>query len=248
MYIKTVLKHILESPYKETLYAIDVLNEYFHSWGKSDSPDTGKGVAFFEDIYPIREATGQSMVTNPEFAKKAYMICYEMLEQYNMTEKTKLFYNDFSTYNGDIADRIIKFHNYLNSKDSINPEGKKICEGVGMQTHLGYNNPTLALYEETVNKFVDAGLKIHVTEWDVMHNRQNGIATPEECGKYYKDIMSILVNANAGKPEPVVTSITIWGLYDGVSWRAEWNPLIFTGLYNPKPAYYDLMDLVKPTN
>ena len=43
-----------------------------------------------------------------------------------------------------------------------------------------------------------------------------------------------------------VTGITLWGLYDTISWRASCSPLLFdTGITDPKASFYEFINAAK---
>ena len=43
-----------------------------------------------------------------------------------------------------------------------------------------------------------------------------------------------------------VTDITLWGLYDTISWRASCSPLLFdTGITDPKASFYEFINAAK---
>ena len=44
-----------------------------------------------------------------------------------------------------------------------------------------------------------------------------------------------------------ITGITFWGLYDAISWRANWAPLLFgSGMNDPKASFYKVIEAGKP--
>lgn len=67
-------------------------------------------------------------------------------------------YNDFNTYME--VDDVITMIRYINSE-------KKICNGVGMQSHLGTTFPSVSYYTAALQAFVNAGFEVQITELDV---------------------------------------------------------------------------------
>ncbi len=58
-------------------------------------------------------------------------------------------------------------------------------------------------------------------------------------GYFYRDVFDLLREYQASAPAAErLFSATVWGLTDTRSWRAEQQPLLFTGALQPKPAYY----------
>ncbi|MCH5253033.1 MAG: endo-1,4-beta-xylanase, partial [Lachnospiraceae bacterium] len=70
-YVKTVMEHLLKSPYADAIYAVDVVNEYFHSHNASDESVNTNGVTFWEEIYNTEDGSTGKMVTNPSYVKLA---------------------------------------------------------------------------------------------------------------------------------------------------------------------------------
>ena len=116
-----------------------------------------------------------------------------------------------------------------------------------MQSHISINYPSLESYEAAVDKFLATGLQVQVTELDIMMEDGN---TDEELANHYKDILSILVRKQKNRDKSVnvrgITGVTIWGLYDSISWRKDNKPLLFgTGLDDPKQAFYSVLEAAK---
>lgn len=239
-YVRTVMDHVMKSPYADVIYTVDVVNEYFHSHNSHDSSVNTNGVTFWEQIYNTSES-GSKMKTTPSYVKLAFKCAYDALVANKRTDVT-LIYNDYNTYGDDTADRIVSLYNWLNTKDDINTGGDKICSGVGMQTHLsaGETYHSAAKFKAALDKFRTAGMEIQVTEWDATNYK--GLSEAE-MAEYWKDIMQALIDTK--KAGGNVTGITIWGLYDATSWRADGNPLPFTGLFNIKDSFTALIDLAK---
>lgn len=70
-----------------------------------------------------------------------------------MRGRVKLFYNDYNTYL--ISDDIVSMIKFVN-------EGGKICDGVGMQSHLDVHWPDANYIGSTIDKFKNAGFEIQI--------------------------------------------------------------------------------------
>lgn len=247
-YIRTLMNHVLGGEYADTVYAWDVVNEYFHSHGASEKT---KNTSYYENIYgaykgkegAVADGSQSGMTTEPSYVKLAFQIAHDELVKYGKAGKIKLFYNDFNTY--DVQKDICHLVNYVNS-------GEKLMDGVGMQTHLSLEYPSVELYKTTLEFFrVNIpDVEIQITELDVTMNygQQPGGSygyvdlkqTDKQQGAYHYDLMkAILQEKKAGLN---LTGLVFWSLYDGVSWRAAGTPCIFNGLNSPKSAYYAVLD------
>jgi endo-1,4-beta-xylanase len=146
----------------------------------------------------------------------------------------KLFYNDYNT-EGDSR----KANQVYDMVRSMVERGIPI-DGVGLQMHVTQNdnNPTSAQLVANLQRLVDLGLEVNITELD--------IAT---CGNGGTDA---LLQAQAQRAYSVVQAcvsqagcraVTVWGVADQYSWRNDCNgggdplPLLFDDAYGKKPAY-----------
>lgn len=231
-YIKTVMDHVLKSEYADCLYAYDVVNEYLHSKGSSkDAKPT-----YWELIYNTADSSvGLGVTLRPNYVQKAFQFAHDMLVEYDRLD-VKLFYNDFNCY--QYPEDIVHLTDFIN-------ENGQICDGIGMQAHLNISetfhsatNFATALEVFRVNA---PNLEIHITELDATMNP--AVKTDQEQAAYYDQIMNALITnkKNGGN----ITALIIWSLYDGVSWRDQQKPCIFKGIYNPKSAFYAVIDSVE---
>ncbi len=149
MYVKTVMNHVYLSDYGDVVYAWDVCNEVIHA------KDSG-----WEAVYGNNK-------TNAPYVKKAFNYAYETLEYFKLQDSVKLFYNDYNTYME--VNNVIKLINYVN-------QGKKVCAGVGMQSHLGTNYPSVDGYLSAMNSFLRAGFEVQVTELDITNKGDSDMA------------------------------------------------------------------------
>ena len=228
-YIRTVMKHVMDKEKSLTgkagtlVYCWDITNEYTHRTNKPS--DTS-----WMDVYG-------NMGLKPTYVKKAYEIAYDELKQYGLQKDVTLFYNDYNEY--DVADEIVELINYINEGEEA-----KICGGIGMQSHITVNYPSLEKYGTAVDKFLATGLQVQVTELDI--GIEDG-QTEEDLANHYSDIMKLLISKQENRDKSVnargITGVTVWGLYDTISWRKPTSCLLFgSGLDDPKAAFYSFID------
>ena len=209
-YIKTVMNHVYTSKYGSCVYAWDVVNEYLHA--------TTSG---WEKIYVAR-------TTRPAFVKRAFQYAYDCIKYFGLTNKVSLFYNDFNTYM-EVND-VITMINYINSDG-------KICNGVGMQSHLSTSYPSVAYYTQAVQSFVNAGFEVQITELDATNKGDQDLAN------YLYSLMKNVISIK--KAGGKITGLTIWGLADDVTWIKGQKPLLFSTIGNPKTAYWSVLQAYK---
>lgn len=131
-------------------------------------------------------------------------------------------------------------------------------DAVGMQMHLflpwtSHVIPSEADVEATMKKFGDLGVQVMITEMDVNLHEIPG--TPQEKveiqNQLYADMMTACINSG------VCTVFATWGVSDLTSWisssESKWvykthtpdaAPLLFDTEYNPKPAYYSVIQIL----
>ena len=234
------------------VYCWDVVNEYIH---RSNAPAGTSWVNIYGD-----------MGLEPSYVKDAFRFAYDELKKVGAQDKVTLFYNDYDTY-FSVEDEIALV-NFINSGESA-----KICGGIGMQSHVDIKRPTIEQYKAALEAFLKTGLEVQISELDVTINfdtdesdgREPSFAykpegeTNDDQGVYMKDLMKVIVEAQRNRDKSVspkgITGITIWGVYDSVSWRSDCKPLLFerkrvknpaTGRYQymiqPKPSFYSFVE------
>lgn len=62
-----------------------------------------------------------------------------------------------------------------------------------------------------------------------------------------KDFMEMVIAKQKNRDKTVspkgITGLTIWGLYDSISWRGKSQPLLFgTSIDDPKPAFQAFLE------
>lgn len=167
-----------------------------------------------------------------------------------------LYYNDYSMAHEGRRNTVVKLVNDLKS------EGIRI-DGVGMQGHMDLTFPRLEDFEKSMLAFAETGVKLMITELDVTvlprPDRNVGAeisATFEYQQKLnpyaegLPDSVSTALNSRYNeifklflKHSDKIERVTLWGAYDGQSWRNDWPvrgrtdyALLFDRNFQPKPA------------
>lgn len=215
LYIRNVMNHICESEYSYVVTAIDVINEY---------PHINNDVTWGE-VYGDPTQT-------PEFVKKAFGYVDDVLREYGMREQVSLVFNDYNTF--DEVQELINIIQYINSDG-------KLCDGIGMQSHMHTHYPfDVATYRDALTAFAKEGLEIQVTELDICIHEGH---TEEDLAKRYYEVMSALLEAK--KEGANITHLVWWGYADDISWLKESTPLLFSTLWDKKPAYDSVIQAYK---
>ena len=151
-----------------------------------------------------------------------------------------LFYNDYNTYEDWKRDLIIE--------KILKPLIEKgLIDGMGMQSHLLMDTPTMEEYKTALYMYGELGLEVQLTELDI-HNADPSEESMKALADRYAELFSILVKAkDEGKVN--ITAVTIWNLRDEDSWlsgfrRETSHPLLFEGKAKAKEAYYSVLKTV----
>ena len=139
----------------------------------------------------------------------------------------KLFINDYNEY------MTAKTNDIYNMALKLKQRG--VIDGIGMQSHVGVNWPSFNDYKKALEKFLSTGLQVHISELDIASENNFGAQAT-----YFKNIFQLAVDKAGG-----VTSLTVWGSNDGNSWIGDKKALLFSEGYNPKQAYYSVMEVAK---
>ncbi len=175
-------------------------------------------------------------IAGEEYIEKAFIYAREA------DPNAKLFINDYETTDKIKEDAFYKLVKKLKDK-------KIPVDGVGLQYHITLEYPSLQAISDSLKKFSDLGLEIHITELDMSLNADPNFKeqnAPEKLlirqAHRYKEIFDIF------KSFKNITNVTFWGFNDGHTWltylpvkKADW-PLLFDKNFKPKYAYWGLVD------
>lgn len=222
-YIKEVIAWT-ETNYPGVIYAWDVVNEAVEDYfGEGTAPMRQEDSLWYQAI-------------GEDFVQKAFAFARKYTKEYG-GENIKLFYNDYNEYFPAKRDGIVSLLKPIKEAGNI--------DGVGMQSHFDTTQPLEgdSGYMTAVRKFRDElGLQIHVTELDI------GIAegdTEESQGIYYQKFMEALLKEKIAGAD--ITSVTFWGLTDGLSWRPGEQCLLFRDDLSRKPAFEGVVKAIGNT-
>jgi endo-1,4-beta-xylanase len=97
---------------------------------------------------------------------------------------------------------------------------------VGFQSHFNNGSPYNSNFRTTLQNFAALGVDVAITELDIQG------ASGTTYANVTNDCLAV----------PRCLGITVWGVRDTDSWRAEQTPLLFTGGGAKKPAYTSVLN------
>lgn len=214
-YIRQVFEFLEDNGYSDLFYAYDVVNE---AWMEDGSMRVNNWSKTIGDDY--------------------LWYAFYYADKY-APESIDLYYNDYNEqFKGDT---LVKF-----VKTLVDENGQSLIDGIGLQAHL-YTQDDLDLYFQTVDKLSETGLKLQLTELDVcLGSYQHPQIAVDDNLKvqgqfYYNLINGLFERVDAGTLK--MDSLTLWGVSDAASWRREYSPLLYGKTYEPKYAYYGVMQI-----
>lgn len=164
-----------------------------------------------------------------------------------------LAYNDYNEYMdysaGWKTTGILKLLDSIKNGEAKTINGKSVkprIDVMGMQSHVGESWPGVSGYETALKKYLEKGLDVHVTEFDVAAKSTNN--AKNAYAEYFKMLKKYGKNYS-GKNK--ITSVTIWGINNENSWISENGtqyPLLFTKVgneYYANDSFYAVIDAVK---
>lgn len=176
----------------------------------------------------------------------------------------ELYYNDYNEWYPDKVKAVIKMVKNLKSK------GIRI-DGVGMQSHVGMDNPSMDEYEKAILAYSNAGVKVNITEleisalpspWGSSANVSDTVAYQKEMNPYtkglpkevetkwekrYLDFFGLFL-----QHKDKIRRVTLWGVTDKQSWKNDFPvkgrtdyPLLFDRKDQEKPVVQKIIKLAE---
>jgi endo-1,4-beta-xylanase len=149
----------------------------------------------------------------------------------------KLFYNDYESEGlSPKSDQV-----YALVKGLL--ERGVPIHGVGLQLHITVGGVPYGL-QENMQRLGELGLEVHITELDVRIDGQVTPAKLQAQAKTYHQVMEACLNVQQ------CTAFITWGFTDAHSWvpgffKGWGSALLFDEVYQPKPAYDALRDILQ---
>lgn len=223
--------HIMTSAgrYKGKVISWDVVNEAIEDKGDGQTEALRKSSQWLQKI-------------GPDFITLAFKWAHEA------DPGAELYYNDYSIDQGASTNSGKHVSSMALLKRLI-ADGAPI-HGVGIQGHW-HLDTNIADVEKAIENYESLGLKITISEMDVTatgtnsgalgRNANVGAITPEnyqEQAKVYAKLFDIF-----NRHSKSITRVTLWGISDQRSWRANQKPLLFDAQLQPKAAYQAVLDI-----
>lgn len=226
-YIHQVISY-LDETYPGLIYTIDVVNEAFNGSG----------------TYNIKQDDNLWYDTlGYEYVYYAFLYAREAIDASKNMKDVTLIYNDYNMpMKVDIVTNGLESM-FLEHDQNVHD----YVDGIGFQGH--YDTTTsMAMVAEAIRTVCERGYEVQVTELDIGIPNLTSKDTPTQeqldvQGEKYKSLMQRLVSLKQnGYP---ITSVTVWGLSDALSWRASMDgknayALLLHEDLTYKPAYYGM--------
>jgi endo-1,4-beta-xylanase len=150
-----------------------------------------------------------------------------------------LYYNDYS-----IEGMNTKSNAVYNLVSNLKNQGVPI-DGVGWQMHQINGFRIQTQHQTNARRLAALGLEISMTEMDVR------ISLPTTADELQQQALAYSDSINFCLTEPNCKAFVAWGFTDKYSWipgtfSGMGDALIFNSNYQPKPAYFALLDVLEP--
>ena len=179
----------------------------------------------------------------PDYIAKSFQWAHEA------DPKAILFYND---YGQDGKPK--KMQAILDLVKELKHRNIPI-HGLGLQMHINVDSKRKEL-QEVLDKSVETGLKIHLSELDIAVNPKNNpdFVYEEKVASAQAEQFNYVFKSYAAVPAAQQYGITFWNISDKDSWlrgyfkRPKEYPLLFDDNYSKKPAYPNLINSLHTSN
>ena len=221
-YIKNLMELIKTQYPTVKFYAWDVVNE-------AVDPNTSTGMRNPGSNYTTSGNSLWMQTVGEDFIVKAF----EYARKYAPAD-CKLFYNDYNEYEDKKMGYIVNILQNLKAKGLV--------DGMGMQSHITMDYPSISMIEKAVRKYTSLGLEVQLTELDVKQPDNSTTALNNQATRYQALMTKI---ADLRKEGLNIGAVVLWGITDATSWIGGY-PLLFDAQYKAKPAFYSIVNNITP--
>lgn len=152
-------------------------------------------------------------------------------------------------------DAILLYNDY--NIETLNPKSNAVyamakdfkergipIDGIGFQMHITNAGLNMESFAANMQRFADLGLSIYITEMDVRMRMPPRETSFEKQAQVYAEILDACLR------QPACRGLQVWGLTDAVSWvpgffEGEGAALLYDEAYQPKPAYFALLERLR---
>jgi endo-1,4-beta-xylanase len=113
--------------------------------------------------------------------------------------------------------------------------------GIGMQAHYSLDTSPIDV-RNSIARFAELGVEIHITEMDITVPNSTNQPRLTEAQELRQAILYARLFMIFKEFHEYIARVTLWGLDDATSWRAERFPLIFNRDLTPKLSYWAILD------
>lgn len=231
--------------YKNKVHYVDVVNEALATgnmtadgefdWRKSDS----RGEHVWMNVMGMYQGRKYKF---PQYLVDAFRISREV-----GGKKLKLVLNEYA----NATTKSSRGEAFLALVKAMKDEGIPV-DDAGIQLHCTIRNGIFSesgkepfdfdAFDAMLKKYEEAGIDVHITEFDIYMPDNPNEADFELQGKYYAEILKHAIQS------PAVKSFKTWGFTDKHAWNRsgpDGHPLLFDKQYQPKPAYIRQAEMLK---
>jgi len=270
-YIRTIAEHYSARGLLDAFHSWDVANEVIASgggqWGDDlDDWNAGDWRTQMREDSPWFLAYANNADPQPDdhpsdFVYDAFVFARRYFPN------AILYYNDYNEEIPAKRNAIGQMVEQINERwahdAENNPEavaagyaytGRLLIEGIGMQSHyhlpMGGWSTNFDNVRPAIERFIATGAVLSITELDItVGGHGAGAPTiPAPLPEYYANWQAREFARLFGyyiEFANYIERVSIWGLADSQSWRAIGNPLLFDGNFDPKPAFWAIVDVAQ---
>jgi endo-1,4-beta-xylanase len=233
--------------YGNKVQYIDVVNEAFTGTGMTPEGQ-------FNWLKSVKQGEHIWMKTMGMYQGKKYIFPQYFVDAFRIAREVgdknlKLIVNEW----GNATTKSRRSQAFLTLIKAMREEGIPV-DGGGIQLHCRLIDGKLYewgekeipfdfdAFDAMLKQYEQAGIDIHITEFDIHLPENPTEADFQLQGKYYADILKHAIKS------PAVKTFKTWGFTDKYSWKADGkdgHPLLLDENFLPKPAYIQQVEMLE---